>query len=59
MLSWFRKASTCPMCRDNTVEEIKILPAYYLRERGKELRKISRKKNAPEELKRQVAKLKR
>ncbi len=59
IVSWFRKASTCPMCRDNSVEEIKEIPAYYLRERGKELRKISRKKNAPEELKKQVAKLRK
>ncbi len=59
IVSWFRKASTCPMCRDNTVEEIKEIPAYYLGARTVELRKISRKKDAPKELKKQVAKLKK
>jgi hypothetical protein len=58
IISWFRKASTCPNCRDNTVDEIKHIPAFALRERGKELRKIARKKDAPEALKKQVAKLK-
>jgi hypothetical protein len=59
IISWFRKASTCPNCRDNTVDEIKHIPAFTLRERGKELRKIARKKDAPEALKKQVAKLKK
>ena len=59
IISWFRKASTCPNCRDNTVDEIKHIPAFTLRERGKELRKISRKKDAPEALKKLVERLKK
>lgn len=57
IVSWFRKASTCPNCRDNTVEELAQIPSFALRERAKELKKISRKKDAPEELKKKVAKL--
>ena len=59
IINWFRKASTCPMCRDNTVDEINHIPAFILHERGKELRKVARKKDAPEALKKQVAKLKK
>tara|TARA_Y100000389_G_scaffold163976_2_gene167497 strand:+ start:5003 stop:5494 length:492 start_codon:yes stop_codon:yes gene_type:complete len=59
IVSWFRKASTCPNCRDNSVDEIKHIPAYMLRDRGRELRKIARKKDAPEELKKRVGRLKK
>ena len=59
IINWFRTASTCPNCRDNTVDEINHIPAFTLRERGKELRKISRKKDAPEALKKLVERLKK
>jgi hypothetical protein len=59
IINWFRKGSTCPICRDNTVEDFDEMPAFILRERGIELRKISRKKNAPQELKDKVAKIKK
>jgi len=58
IVSWFRKASTCPNCRDNTIDEIKNIPAYILSDRSKELRKISHRNNAPKELKNKVKKLK-
>ena len=57
IINWFRKASTCPNCRDNTYETSKNIPGYMLHERVKYLRKISRKKDFPKELKNHVTKL--
>ena len=58
IIDWFRRASTCPCCRNNNVEAFDNIPAYILRERAKELRKISRRNNAPPELKKIVDRLK-
>ena len=58
IIDWFRMASTCPCCRNNNIENFDNIPAFALRERGKELRKISRRDNAPPELKRLVDRLK-
>tara|TARA_A100001011_G_C14309757_1_gene844957 strand:- start:922 stop:1413 length:492 start_codon:yes stop_codon:yes gene_type:complete len=58
IIDWFRRASTCPCCRNNNVENFDNIPAYVLRERAKELRKISRRNNAPSELKRLIDRLK-
>ena len=59
IINWFRTASTCPNCRDNTKDMVNQIPAFILQERGKELRKISRKKDAPEALKKLVERLKK
>ena len=58
IVNWFRHASSCPCCRDNTVEQTNALPAFVLRERAKELRKISRRVNAPKDLKNLVERVK-
>lgn len=58
IVDWFRSASSCPCCRDNTVEQLNEIPAFVLRERAKELKKISRRANAPEDLKKLVERLK-
>jgi septal ring factor EnvC (AmiA/AmiB activator) len=59
IIDWFRHASSCPYCRDNTVEQVNTLPAFVLRERAKELRKISRCVNAPKDLKKLVERVKK
>lgn len=59
IIDWFRHASSCPCCRDNTVEQIKEIPAFVLRERAKELKKISRRVNAPQDLKNLVERVKK
>ena len=59
IIDWFRHASSCPYCRDNTVEHVNTLPAFVLRERAKELRKISRRVNAPQDLKNLVERVKK
>jgi hypothetical protein len=59
IIDWFRHASSCPYCRDNTVEQVNTLPAFVLRERAKELRKISRRVNAPKDLKNLVERVKK
>ena len=59
IINWFRQASSCPCCRDNTVEQFNAIPAFVLRERAKELRKISRRANAPQDLKNLVERIKR
>jgi len=56
IINWFRSSSSCPCCRDNTLVSNNI-PGYMLRERYKELRKISRKTNAPKDLKNLVKRL--
>ena len=58
IINWFRNSSSCPCCRNNTYEAANNIPGYILRERYKELRKISRKSNAPNELKNLVDRLK-
>ena len=58
IIDWFRRASTCPSCRDNTVQKINQIPCFVLRERAKELRKISRRINAPKDLKNLVERVK-
>lgn len=58
IINWFRNSSSCPCCRNNTYEAANNIPGYILRERYKELRKISRKSNAPNELKNLVHRLK-
>ena len=58
IVDWFRRASSCPCCRNNDVNNFDNIPAYVLRERAKELRKISRRNNAPSELKRLTNRLK-
>ena len=58
IINWFRNSSTCPCCRNNTYEAANNIPGYILRERYKELRKISRRSNAPDELKKLVNRLK-
>ncbi len=59
IIDWFRHASSCPCCRDNTVEQFKEIPAFVLRERAKELKKISRRVNAPQDLKNLVERVKK
>ena len=59
IVNWFRCASSCPCCRDNTVEEVNAIPCFVLRERAKELRKISRRANAPKDLKNLVERIKK
>ena len=58
IINWFRNSSSCPCCRNNTYEAANNIPGYILRERYKELRKISRKSNAPDDLKILVNRLK-
>jgi len=58
IMPWFRKSSKCPNCRDNTVFDANQIPAYMWQWRARELRKISRRKNAPIELKNIVNKIK-
>jgi len=58
IINWFRNSSSCPCCRNNTYEAANNIPGYILSERYKELRKISRKSNAPNELKNLVDRLK-
>lgn len=59
IIDWFRRASTCPCCRDNTVEQINEIPGFVLRERAKELKRISRRANAPDDLKKLVERVKK
>ena len=59
IIDWFRRASTCPCCRDNTVQQINQIPCFVLSERAKELRRISRRVNAPDDLKKLVERLKK
>ena len=59
IIDWFRRASTCPCCRDNTVQQLNQIPGFILKERAKELRKISRRVNAPDDLKKLVERMKK
>lgn len=63
IVNWFRQSGAqtpCPICRNNTVDEsAKQIPGYCLYERGKELLKIARRKDAPKDLKRKVERLKK
>jgi hypothetical protein len=59
IVNWFRHASSCPCCRDNTVEPSNAIPGFVLRERAKELKKISRRANAPKDLKNLVERVKK
>tara|TARA_B100000927_G_C16206367_1_gene365718 strand:- start:155 stop:517 length:363 start_codon:yes stop_codon:yes gene_type:complete len=52
-------SSSCPCCRDNNYENYSNIPAYILRERAEELIKISRRNNAPVELKQLTHRLKK
>jgi len=58
IVNWFRHASSCPCCRDNTVEQFQEIPAFVLRERAKELKKISRRADTPKDLKKLVERVK-
>lgn len=59
IINWFRQASSCPCCRDNTIEQIQEIPGFVLRERAKELKRISRRANAPCDLKKLVERVKK
>ena len=59
IINWFRHAQSCPCCRDNTVDQFKEIPAFVLRERANELKKISRRVNAPKDLKNLVERVKK
>ena len=57
IVDWFRHGrSQCPLCRDDP-SPIESLDGFTLRARAKQLRIISRRKNAPRELKRMVEKI--
>ena len=57
IVEWFRQGSSqCPLCRDEP-EPSELLDGFTLRERAKQLRIISRRKNAPNELKRMVLRI--
>jgi hypothetical protein len=58
IMPWFRQSSKCPNCRDNPVTDTQRIPAHMWQERAKELRKISKRKTAPKELKNIVDKIK-
>ena len=55
IINWFRNSKSCPCCR-NTPELAKQIPSFYLNERYKELRRIAKLKNAPNDLKKLVDK---
>ncbi len=57
IVNWFRNSKSCPCCR-NTPELAKQIPSFYLNERYRELRRIAKLKNAPNDLKKLVEKLK-
>jgi len=58
IINWFRQASSCPCCRDNTIEQIQEIPGFILRARANELKKISRRVDAPKDLKKIVTRVK-
>ena len=55
IINWFRKSPSCPCCR-NLPELVNQIPSYYLLERYRELKKLSKQKNAPKDLKKLVEK---
>lgn len=49
IVSWFRRASSCPMCRDTGTDN--LINGLALNERSKHMMRISRNKKAPANLK--------
>lgn len=62
LIGWMRRGNlSCPMCRNNLEEnwDNAIIPRMALNERASYVRRMSRRANAPADLKRMVARVQR